>query len=173
MGSYWRIDVPPIRIDPAVLHNDEIISVRVDIYDPTAATPICPVCVACLCTCEIQVAKVCCAGPAPSTALTFNYFTSLTRATTGTGSPSPIRLQWPVRCDPDGTRTGWQCGTTTVSVPAGCGLFVDMLENLTWTGTGLGGVPRYITANCNFGCVVFGFGMMANGSGASMGYKVP
>jgi hypothetical protein len=171
MGSYWQIDVPPIRIDPAVLHNGEVISVRVEMYDPTAPTPICPVCVSCLCQCEIPVATVCCTIPAPSTTLTFNYFTSLTAGDYWNGIAIANSGAAAGSCVLSATEQDGSKGTATVAVPAG-GMFVDLLENITFTGTGLGGVPCFISAKCNWAGAI-GFGMMANGSGASMGYKVP
>lgn len=171
MGSYWQIDVPPIRIDPSVLHNGETIYVRAELYDPTAPAPICPVCVACLCQCDIPVATVCCTTPAPSTTLTYNYFTSLTAGDYWNGIAIANNTATAGSCTLTAREQDSSVGTATVSVPAN-GLFVDLLENIVWSGTGLGGVPCYITAVCDWGGA-FGFAMMANGSGASMGYKVP
>jgi hypothetical protein len=172
--SYWWIDIPPIRIDPAVAKAGDIISVKIQIFDATQ-TPICPSCIIPLCGCTIDVAQVGCTTSTTSS-LRFPYFTSLTatdfwngiaigNATTTLGSCTLIAYE----------KGGTTTGTATVAVPAK-GLFVDLLENMTFTGTRTGGVPVYIDATCNYGGS-FGFGMMVNdtvaGSGASMGYIVP
>jgi len=60
-------------------------------------------------------------------------------------------------------------GTATVNVGANS-MYVNLLESITWTGTGLGGSPAYVVVVGD----VFtpdGFGMIANPtSGESMGY---
>jgi len=169
-GPYWWIDVPPIRIDPAVLKNGELVSVKIELYDPTAPVPICPACVVSLCDCTIPVAQVCCAA-AVSTTLSFPYFTSLTAGDFWNG----ISISNPTAAAGSCVLTAYEkdgsVGTATVAVGAKS-MFVDLLENIVWAGTGLGGVQCYMTAVCNYGGA-FGFAMMANGVHDSMGYKVP
>jgi len=168
MGPYWRIDVPPIRIDPAVVPIGAIISVRVDLYDVGAPVPICPTCVGCICTCEIQVAVVCCTGAAPpATTLTFNYFTSL-----GVGDYwNGISISNPTAvagtCNLTATQQDAVTATATVNVPANS-MYVDLLENITWAGT-VNNAPAYVRAVCNY-AGAFGFAMMSNANADSMGY---
>ncbi|MBN2437446.1 MAG: hypothetical protein JXL20_02480 [Deltaproteobacteria bacterium] len=168
-GAYWWIDVPPVRIDPTVLKNNEIVSVKISIYDPTLPLPICPSCITCICECTIDIAQVCCAGPAPvTTNLTFNYFTSLATGDYWNG----ISISNPTGVAGSCVLTARQLGaaaacTATVAVPANS-MFVDLLENITWTGT-VNGAPCYLMAACDYGGG-FGFAMMSNGNSDSMGY---
>ena len=60
-------------------------------------------------------------------------------------------------------------GTFSVAVPAQ-GMYVNLLESITWVGTGLGGTQCYITVSSDF-AGMDGFGMIANeNTGESMGY---
>jgi len=166
---YFWIDVPPIRIDPKVIAAGAIISVNIQLFDATQ-TPVCPSCIIPLCGCTIDVAQVGCTA-AVSTTLLYPYFTSLTAGDYWNG----IAIGNPTSSAGSCTITAYEKdgsqGTATVAVP-GNALFVDVLQNITFAGTGLGGVPLYLSATCNYGGA-FGFGMMSNPAGASMGYKVP
>jgi hypothetical protein len=170
-GPYWWIDIPPVRIDPTVLKNGEIVSVKISIYDPTLPLPICPACMVTICDCTIDIAQVCCTAAAPTTVLTFPYFTSLTAGDywNGISISNPTALA--STCTLVAREKDGSVGTATVTVPANA-MFSDILPNITWAGTGLGGSPCYITATCNY-VGAFGFGMLANGHSDSMGYKVP
>lgn len=159
--SWWWMDIPPIRIDPAVLNSGELVSVRIELIEQFG---ICPTCA--LCECVIPVAQVCCGAAAVAPRL-FPYFTSLTAsawwngiALVNTGSTAnSVTLTAYVQ---DGTTD-----TVTVSVPAN-GMFVDLVSNITWAGTGTGGLPLYIIAAPSTPGLD-GFAMIANGA-ESMGY---
>lgn len=173
MGNYWRIDVPPIRIDPAVVPAGAKISVRVELFDPTADVGICPTCIECLCECTIDVAITCCAVGPVTTTLRFPYFTDLTGAS---GWWNGIVITNPSAaagsCTLTANEKNGNVATATVAVPAG-GLFVSLLENITWAGA-TGGLPVFITATCDYGnkTPATGFAMMSDYGGASMGYIV-
>jgi hypothetical protein len=165
--SRWWIILPSMRIDPTVLFNGETISVKIETLDQ-ATGGICSTCVA-TCECVIDVARVC---PAGSTgACLFPYFTSTTAggdywngiALVNTGNaPGTATL---TVYQQDGKR-----GTFTTPVVAGGSMFVQALENIGFTGTGLGDMPVYIKVNSTFGSID-GFAMIANSqSGESMGY---
>ena len=47
-------------------------------------------------------------------------------------------------------------------------MFVDLLENISWSGTGLGDTQCYISVTTDFVCD--GFAMMANDAHEAMGY---
>ena len=160
-GNWWWIDIPPIRIDPAVLNSGELVSVKMEFIEQFG---ICPTCA--LCECVIPVAQVCC-GAAAVAPRVFPYFTSLTAGAWWNGialvntsaTANSVVLTAFVQ---DGTTD-----TVTINVPAN-GMFVDVLENITWTGTGTGGLPLYIVAS-PAGPGLDGFAMIANGA-ESMGY---
>jgi hypothetical protein len=163
-GSYWWIDIPQIRIDPAVIASGAIVSVRIELIDHAAAG-ICPTCS--ICECTIEVARACCAAAAPAGNLRFPYFTSLTAGTWWNG----ISIINPTAAAGTATLTAFvQDGTmdtAVVAVPAQ-GVFVDLLSNITWAGTGTGGLPCYIAVLTDY-AGPDGFAMIANGS-ESMGY---
>lgn len=60
--SHWWIDVAPIRIDPNVLNNGELISVKIELLNQESGG-ICADCT-CVCECIVDVAIVCCADDA-------------------------------------------------------------------------------------------------------------
>lgn len=159
--SWWWMDIPPIRIDPAVLNSAELVSVKIEFIEQFG---ICATCA--LCECVIPVAQVCCGAPAAAPR-TFPYFTSLTAGSWWNG----IALVNTAATANSVTLTAFvQDGTTdtfTVSVPANS-MFVDLLENITWAGTGTGGLPLYIVATPTI-AGLDGFAMIANGA-ESMGY---
>jgi hypothetical protein len=173
-GPYWWIDIPPIRIDPSILKNSELISVKVEIYDPTLPLPICPGCVVTICDCTIVVAQVCCTATTATT-LTFPYFTQLSYTgdwwnglviNNPTAAAGSCALT--ARMKNAGTRTA------TVAVPAN-GAVVDLLSNaatFTWAGTGSLDMALTLTAVCNYGGAT-GFAFMSNAKGDSMGYVRP
>lgn len=170
-APHWRIDVPPIRIDPAVVPAGAKISVKVELYDPTVQTTICPTCVECLCDCTIDVAITCC-SVATSTTLNFPYFADL-KSTLGWWNGIAINNTTAAAgsCTLTAVEKTGAISTATVAVPAG-GMFVSFLENLTFAGA-TGGLPARITAVCNYAGAT-GFAMMADRSTSdSMGYKVP
>jgi len=173
-GPSWWIDIPPVRIDPTVLKNGELISIKVSLYDPTLPLPICPSCIQTICDCTIDIAQVCCTAVAPTSMLNFPYFTSLTTGDFWNGIAIANSSAAAGTCALTAHLKTGVIGTATVAVPAG-GMFVDLLENITWAGAGLGGVPCYISAVCSWGGLTpaFGFAMMANKTHDSMGYKVP
>ena len=168
---YWQIDVPPIRIDPAVIASGAKVSVKVELYDVTAIPGVCPACVGCLCDCTIEVAVVCCSVGAPITTLNFPYFADLTDAS---GWWNGIAINNPSAaagsCTLTANEKDGNVATATVSVPAG-GMFVDLLQNIAWVGA-TGGLSANVTAVCNYAGAT-GFAMMSNYGGDSMGYKVP
>ena len=166
--AYWWIDVPPIRIDPAAVTAGDVISVKVSLYDATLQ-PVCPDCVVPICECTIDVARVGCTSSSTSS-LTFPYFTSLTAGDYWNGIVIANPNSEAGSCDLTAYEIDGSVGTATVAVPAKS-MFVNTLESMTWTGSGLGDVACYIKASCNYGGA-FGFFMMSNGT-ASMGTKVP
>jgi hypothetical protein len=167
--SSWWIDIPPIRVDPAVVKSGDIISVNVQIFDATL-TPVCPTCVVCLCQCTVDVARVDC-GTASTSSLLFNYFTSLTAGDYWNGMAIANPGTTAGSCALKAVEADGSVGTATISIDAGK-MFVGLVETITWAGTGLGGSPAYITATCNYSGA-FGFAMMSNKTHDSMGYKVP
>jgi hypothetical protein len=178
-GPYWWIDVPPMRLDPAVVKKCDKISVLIQLYDPTAPIPICPACVTTLCDCTIDVANVCCdcgALPPPvGTTLSFPYFTSLTAGAWWNGIVITNPSAASGSCTLTAKEQDGSTGTATVNIAANS-LFTDLLSGpgLVWTGTGLGGSPCYITVVCNYNGAA-GFAMMGQTETPfeSMGYKVP
>ncbi|MEA2015070.1 MAG: hypothetical protein U9N38_07210 [Thermodesulfobacteriota bacterium] len=56
--SHWWIDIPEMRIDPNVLHNGELISVKIELL-AEGSGGICADCTS-VCECIINVAYVCC-----------------------------------------------------------------------------------------------------------------
>lgn len=56
--SHWWIDISPIRIDPNVLHDGELISVKIELLNEGAGG-ICAECVS-VCECIVNVAIACC-----------------------------------------------------------------------------------------------------------------
>lgn len=162
-AEWWWIDIPPIRIDPGVVASGSVISVRIILVDNVGAS-ICSGCV--LCECTIPIAQVSC-GAAAGVPRTFPYFTSLAAGAwwngiavdNMTGIDITVTLNAFVQ---DGTTD-----TATVNVP-GRGMFVDLLENISWAGTGTPGLPLYIVASPSAGAID-GFAMIANGA-ESMGY---
>lgn len=164
-GEYWWIDIPAIRIDPALIASGATVQVKVELTDD-AGTTICGGCT--LCTCIIDVAQVCCAAAAPATNLTFPYFASNASfwrgiaITNPSGSAGTITLTL--------HDTAGNTATATVSAPAG-GLFVDSVDNIAWAGAANVNGRSFITATCNYGGAL-GFAMMGDGD-ESMGYIVP
>ncbi|MHB8910683.1 MAG: hypothetical protein ACYDAA_17555 [Syntrophales bacterium] len=168
--SRWWINIPNIRVDPATLHNGEVIAVKIETLDQSTGG-ICALCVA-TCECTIEVAKVCPQGGASS--CLFPYFTSTTAAngtqpywngiaivnTGSTAGTATLKVY-----QKDGST-----GTfTTPSIPAKS-MYVAALENVGFTGTGLGDQPLYINVTSTFGSID-GFAMIANTeTGESMGY---
>jgi len=166
--SRWWIILPEMRVDPSVVKANDVISVRIETLDQ-ASGGICATCRA-TCVCVIDVAIMCPQGPS-SSACIFPYFTSTTAggdywngiAIVNTGSSAG-----------NATLTVYQqdgaTGTFTTPSIAGHGMYVAALENIGFTGTGLGDMPIYISVSSNFSSLD-GFAMIANpASGESMGY---
>jgi hypothetical protein len=168
LKPYWRIDIPPIRIDPAVVPAGAKIAVKIELYDVTAGAGICPTCIGCICDCVIEVATVCCASGSASSTAKFPYFTDLTGAS---GWWNGIAINNPSAavgtCKLTANEKNGNVATATVTVPAG-GMFSSLLQDMTWAGA-TGGVPASITAVCDYAGVT-GFAMMSDYAGSSMGY---
>ena len=173
--SRWRINIPWIRIDPAVLKNGEKISVKIETLDQ-ATGGICADCVA-TCECIVDVALVCSDLISGSECL-FPYFTSTTAPNDGqpwwngiaitNTSAYPGTATLSVH-QSDGTTTTKTGTYTTPTIPAG-GIFVRALEAISFTGTGLGDVPAWIQVTTTFP-TMDGFAIIADTStGESMGY---
>jgi len=116
----------------------------------------------------IPVGTFGCSGSACN--LTFPYFTSLTAgdywngiAVVNTGSTAGTATFKAYEKD------GSVGEVAAVAIPAK-GMYVNLLEAMPWTGTGLGGQPLFIRVETNFTCD--GFGMLAQPTttGGSMGY---
>jgi hypothetical protein len=171
--SYWKIDVPPIRIDPEVLHNCEIISVKIEMLDQTTGG-ICADCT-CVCECVIDVAKVCCpeTGGSADSCL-YPYFSSTTEATDDQPFWNGIVVTNTSSVAGTATLTVYQqdgqVGTFTTPSIAAHSLYVAALENIGFSGTGLGQLPVYIDVTTTFPSMD-GFAIVANtATGESMGY---
>jgi len=171
---HWRVDIPPMRIEPTRLHNAECIYVLVE-FLKQGITGICfdcpPVCYA-----LIKVACVCCEDIDNTSSCFFPYFTS-----TKAADPSQSLYYWNgiaiqntsaikgtatlAASEADGVGKGTY---TTPEIPAG-GMFWSALEALDF-GSGIGSGPVFITVTTTFPGMD-GFAMMANSeSGESMGY---
>jgi len=169
--SRWWIRIPAIRVDQTVLNAGQKISVKIETLDQGSGG-ICADCVA-TCACTVEVAVVC-----PTTTsgnkCTFPYFTS-TNSPSG-GNPFWNGIALINTSSTAGTVTlalyeqDGSTGTfTTPSIPAHS-MFVSTLDNMSFTGTGLGGSRLYIQATSTFSGLD-GFGMIANtATGESMGY---
>ena len=163
-GDYWWIDIPPVRIDPALIASGSVVSVKIELLDNSGAS-LCGGCT--LCECIIPIAQVCCAAAAPATNLTFPYFAANASYWRGlsvcnlgaTAGTATLTLH-----DPDG-----DTATASLSVPAG-GLATASVDSLSWVGAADVNGRSYIQAVCDFAAL--GFAMMGNGSEA-MGYIVP
>jgi len=166
--SRWWIILPEMRVDVNVVKPNDVISVRIETLDQ-ASGGICATCRA-TCVCVIDVAIMCPTAPTSSGCI-FPYFTSTTAggdywngiAIVNTGSTAG-----------NATLTVYQqdgaTGTFTTPSIAGHGMYVAALENIGFTGTGLGAMPIYISVSSTFSSLD-GFAMIANSStGESMGY---
>jgi hypothetical protein len=167
--SRWWINIPDIRIDKTVITTASTISIKIETLDQNTGG-ICADCVA-TCECTIVVATVC--AVSQDNKCTFPYFTSASAATTSNSWWNAIVL----------TNTSSSAGTvtlnvyqidgatatfTTPSIPAHS-QFVSPLENISFTGTGLGGQAIYIQATSTF-AGLDGYAFMADAHGNSMGY---
>jgi hypothetical protein len=154
----WWIDIPPIRTNPNVLNDGEVISVQIELVDLP-----CPTCV--LCECTIPVAQVCCTA-VTSDCLLFPYFTSLTADTWWNGIAIVNTSSTDGSADLTAYEADGSVATATVDVAAHS-MFCDVLENIAWSGTGLGGSRLYIEVETDF--EADGFFMMGNGMEAQGG----
>jgi len=165
-GPVWWIDIPPIRIDPALIASGATVQVKIELIDHTGMG-ICPACS--LCNCTIDVAKACCGAGTGS--MFFPYFSSLDAGAYWNG----IAITNQTAAAGKATLTAYEknggVGQYIADVPAD-GMFVDLLENITWTvvsGT-LGGSPCFIEVTTDYG-TPDGFGMISNyANQESMGY---
>ncbi len=167
----WAVNIPLIRVDPAVLHNGEVIKVKVEFLLQSGGG----ICADCPPICEgiITVAKVCCGDVS---LCFFPYFTSTGPVTDaqpfwngiaiinkgGTAGTATLSV-----FQQDGAR-----GTFTTPEIAAGSMFVAALENIEFTSTvgTLGGLPVSIDVTSTFGAID-GFAMMSNSdNGDSMGY---
>jgi hypothetical protein len=164
-GDYWWIDIPPIRIDPALIASGAIVQVKVELLDNSGSS-LCGGCT--LCTCTIDVAQVCCAAAAVTTNLVFPYFAANTSYWRGIAVVNPSASVGTVTLTLH-NENGNTATAPAITIPAG-GMFVDSLDNLTFTGAANAGARSFITATCNFAGAE-GFAMMGNGD-ESMGYIV-
>ena len=171
--SRWWIILPEMRVDSNVLKANDVISVRIETLDQ-ASGGICATCRA-TCVCVIDVAKMCPTSDiSGSTTCLFPYFTSTSAAT-------PDNPYWNgIAIVNTGAKTGsavltvyqqdGRTGTFTTPLIAGHGMYVAALENIGFSGTGLGDMPVYISVSSTFSSLD-GFAMIANSvSGESMGY---
>jgi len=164
--SHWWIDIPPIRIDPYVLHNGEKISVRIELLG-SGIGGLCAECEV-ICSCVVDVAYACC-ETTYSDKLLFPYFTSLGDDAYWNG----IVIDNLSSADGTATLTAYEkdgsVGTFTTPVIPAHSMFVDLLENIAWSGDGLGNAPCYIIVTTDFDAD--GFAMMADETTHdSMGY---
>lgn len=169
--SRWWIIIPDMRIDSTVLHNGETISVKIETLDQ-ATGGICATCVA-TCECTIDVAQVCPTG-ATSTGCLFPYFTSTGTATSASPYWNGIAIVNTGSTAGTATLTVYQkdgkTGTFTTPTVAAGSMYVAALENIGFTGAGLGGLPVFIKVSTTFSSMD-GFAMIADAAtGESMGY---
>lgn len=163
--SHWAIDIPAIVVTTAI---SECSTISVEIGLMTEATGgICGEC-AVACSCVYDLYRVCC--PVGTTSWLFPYFTSLGDADAYWNGIVIDNLS-----SQEGTVTltayekDGSVGTFTTDVIPAHSMFVDLLENIAWSGDGLGNAPCYIIAKSTF--VSDGFAMMADKTTHdSMGY---
>lgn len=163
-ADYWWIDIPPMRIDPAVIASDSIIQVKIELLDNSGVS-LCGGCT--LCECTIDIAQACCGAAAATTNLVFPYFASNASFWRGIALVNPGVTSGTVNLtlhNVNGTTA-----TAAVTVPAG-GMFVDSLDNITFTGAADPAARSFITATANYAAAE-GFAMMGDGN-ESMGYIV-
>jgi len=172
----WFIDIPLMRIDPAILHNGECIYVRVEFLNQNIGRGICSDCPP-ICEGTIKVACVCCSDEEKTSTCFFPYFTSVVAPDESGNFPywNGIAIQNTSSVAGKATLTvsekdgiGKGTFTTTDPIPAG-GMFVATLDSLTFDGN-LGSGQVFITVSTEFP-TMDGFAMMANQlTGESMGY---
>lgn len=161
--SHMAVDIPAIMITPAITECSTI-SIRVDVFIG-AGVSICPTDDA-QCSCVFDLYKACCSMY--SNTLTFPYFTSLSAASywngivitnVGTTSGTATLNAY----EQDGS-------TATFTTPeiAGRGMYVNLLENISWSGSGLGDSRCWIRVTTTFNAD--GFAMLSNDVHDSMGY---
>ena len=161
---YFELNLPDLVYNLAEVNAGDVVTVRVTLTKNTCGA-IGPFD---LCVGTFIAA---CPAAAATTTTAFPYFTSLTAdanwwngiaivnnsATAGTAVLTAY--------EQDGS-----VGTFTTPSIAANSMYVNLLENISWSGVGLGGSPVYISVTSNFPSVL-GFGMIANPvSGESMGY---
>jgi len=170
--SYWKLDVPPIRIDPNVLHNCEVISVKIELLDQSTGG-ICADCAA-VCECIVDVAKVCCESVSGSASCLYPYFSSTAAATDEQPFWNGIVVVNTSSVAGTATLTIYQqdgvVGSFTTPTIAAHSMYVAALENIAFSGTGLGDLPVYVNVTTTFPSMD-GFAIVANHwTGESMGY---
>jgi len=157
---FFELNLPPFNYNLAEVNANDLVTVRVTLAKATCGSVSFDLCMGTF----IDACPV--AGPAALRV--FPYFTSLTTGSYWNG----IALINNNDVDGTVTLTAYEqdggVGTAVVAVPAR-GMFVDLLENITWTGAGLGGSKVYIRAVSDY-AGLDGFAMMADGSHDSMGY---
>lgn len=160
--THMAVDVPNVAITPAITECSTI-SVRVDIYIGT--TTICPTDKA-QCSCVFDLYVACC--ETTENDMVYPYFTSLTSATfwngiviTNLGTTAGTASL--TAYEQDGS-----VATFTTPEIAGRGMYVNLLENIAWNGTGLGGSRCWIKVETDFDCD--GFAMLSNDTHDAMGY---
>ena len=160
-------DLPPFNYDPAEIQAGDVVKVRVTLTGAGCLQIQMP---------DFEVGTFGCAlAPPPTGALLFPYFTGVSAGDwwngiviVNTGStPGTATLTVHQKDGATGT-------FTTPTIPAGS-LFVDLLENITFSGSGLGGNTAGIwigvTTSGISTSAVDGFGMMAiDSQGEAMGY---
>jgi hypothetical protein len=164
-GEYWWIDIKPIRVDPSLLASGATIQVKIELLDD-AGTSICGGCT--ICECTIDVAQMCCSTATPTTTLVFPYFASNASYWRGVAIINPGVTSGTITMTLHDT--AGNMATASASAPAG-GMFVDSLDNLTWTGAADTNGRCWVSAACNFGAAE-GAAMMGAGSTINMGYVV-
>lgn len=164
--TFLFLDLPPFNYDPDEIQAGDVVKVRVTVTGAGCSAFTLP---------DFTVGTFGCALAPTSGALLFPYFTGVAAGdwwngivvvnTGSTAGTATLTVH-----EKDGS-----VGTfTTPSIPAGS-MFVDLLENIIFTGTGLGGNTTGlwigVTTTGISSANVDGFGMMANGATSeAMGY---
>lgn len=158
--SFLYVNFPEFNYNLSEVQSGDVVSVRVTVSKSTCGV---------VGTFTIPIGTFGCPVSASSGKLLFTYFTDLTAGDFWNG----IAIINNTSAGGTASLTAYQkdgaVGTATVSVPAK-GMYVNLLESITWSGSGLGGQQCYITVTTDYGSPD-GFGMIAKETtGESMGY---
>jgi hypothetical protein len=157
--QFIYFDLPPFNYNLTEVNAGDVVSVKVTLSKATCgALPPLTIC----------IGTFGCSLAPSSGSLLFPYFTNLKAdyfwngiAVINTGSTAGTAIF--KAYEKDGS-----VGTFTTPVAANS-MYVNLLENMPWVGTGLGGAQCYITVTTDF--AADGFGMISKDeTGESMGY---